>query len=132
MPCFPSGTHNADVNVARLAEKRKLVGVMALICLASAVCLWLFTGNPEHNPLLSAFTRVGIVLGALWLALPTSGTSWAWQKAGPVLIIAVALTAVAGRSLRYALPIAIAVAIALVILRPRPKRDSGARGADRR
>src|SRR6187455_2678548 len=93
LPRFPSGTHNADVNVAPLAAKRNLLGIMALICLAFAVCLWLFTADPENNALLSVVTRVGIVLGSLWLALPSAGTSWAWRKAGPVLIIAVVLTA---------------------------------------
>lgn len=123
MPRFPSGTHNAEVNVAQLSAKRNVLGILALVCLVSAAGLWLFTGDPEHNAVLSVVTRVGIVLGALWLALPTVGTSWAWQKAGPVLIIAIALTAFAGRALRYALPIAIVVAILLVFLRPRPKRN---------
>jgi hypothetical protein len=124
LPLFPSGTHNADVNVAPLAAKRNLLGVMALICLASAVCLWVFAADPENNALLSVVTRVGIVLGALWLALPSVGTNWAWRKAGPVLIIAIVLTALAGRRLRYALPVAIVVAVLLVILRPRPKRNN--------
>lgn len=123
LPHFPSGTHNADVNVAHLSAKRKLLGIMALACLASGVCLWMFTADPEQSALLSVVTRVGIVLGALWLALPTAGTNWAWQKAGPVLIIAIALTALAGRRLRYALPVAIVLAIVLVVLRPRPKRS---------
>jgi len=123
LPRFPNGTHNADVNVAHLSAKRNLLGIMALACLVTAACLWLFTADPEHNALLSVVTRVGIVLGALWLALPVAGTSWAWQKVGPILIIAIALTALAGRTLRYALPISIVLAVALVILRPRPKRN---------
>jgi len=119
------------VNVAHLSAKRNVLGILALVCLVAALALWLFTADPEHNALLSVVTRVGIVLGALWLALPAVGTGWAWQKVGPVLIIAIALTALAGRRLRYVLPVAIVVAILLVFLRPRPKKN-GAGGPAKR
>jgi hypothetical protein len=124
LPRFTDRTHNAEVNVSQLATKRKQIGLLALACLGLALCLWFFARDPEHNVLLAGVTRVGIVLGALWLALPKNGATWMWQKAGPVLIVAVALIALAGRALRYTIPIAILLAIILVLLRPRRGRGS--------
>ena len=105
-----------------LASKRTAIGLCALCCLLLAGGLWLFTENPEANQFLSALTRVGIVMAALWLALPKAGQSIVWEKAGPVLLAAAIVVAVAPRLIKYALPAAIALSIVALVLRPKPKR----------
>jgi hypothetical protein len=114
--------HNAQVTASQWASKRSVVGGIALVCLVAAAALWIFADNPEQNPLLAAVTRVGIVMGALWLALPRHGESVAWGKSAILLIPAIILVAVNGRKLLYLLPVAIVVALALAFLRPRSKR----------
>jgi hypothetical protein len=113
------------VNVSPLAAKRNLIGVVALVCVATAVGMWIFTDDPQQNAFLAAVTRVGIVMAALWLALPARGESVVWSKAGPILILGVVLVALFGSRLRYVwylLPVAIFVALALAFLKPRAKR----------
>jgi mannose/fructose/N-acetylgalactosamine-specific phosphotransferase system component IIC len=68
--------------------------------------------------------RLGIMLGALWLALPNRGENVAWGKALPAIfavIVVLAFTRAKGRILIYAIPIAIVVAILAVFIRPRSK-----------
>jgi hypothetical protein len=98
-----------------------VVGGIAVVCLAAAVGLWIFAANPEQNPFLAVVSRVGIVMGALWLALPKQGENVAWGKTATLLIPAIILIAVNGRRLLYLLPVAIVVALALAFLRPRVK-----------
>lgn len=105
-----------------LSSKRIAVGLCALLCLLMAAGLWLFTGNPEANQFLSALTRVGIVLAALWLALPEARQSIVWQKAGPILLAAAIVVAVMPKLVRYALPAAVVLSIAAILVRPKPKR----------
>jgi hypothetical protein len=108
-----------------LAAKRTAIGILAVIFVTVAAGMWLFTDDPELNPLLAGLTRVGLVLGALWFALPAGGESVAWGRVAPILIGGALLVAVAGRAFRYVLPIAIVVGIAALILRPKPKRTGG-------
>jgi hypothetical protein len=110
------------VTASHWASKRFLVGGVALFCLVSAAALWIFTEKPEENAFLAGVTRVGIVMGALWLALPKHGENVAWGKTATLLIPALILVAINGRRLLYLLPIAIVVALALAFLRPRSGR----------
>lgn len=124
MPESSRDLHNTQVTASQWASKRSLVGGIALVCLASAAGLWIFSASPEQNPLLAAVTRVGIVMGALWLALPRSGESIVWGRTALLVLPALVLLALNGRRLLYLLPVAIVVALALAFLRPRPKRRS--------
>jgi len=104
-----------------LAGKRLIVGVIALLCLAASALLWLFVGDPESNPLLGALTRVGIVLGALWFALPRQGQNVVWSRAlAPVVAVIVAF-AVLRRAGWWIVPLALVVGLAIVIIRPKKK-----------
>lgn len=115
-------SHNVGVKHFQLAEKRNLIGIVALACLATAAGLWIFTVNPVQNQFLAAVSRVGIVLAALWLALPPRGEKLALGRAGPILVAAAILVALSGRRLLYLLPAAIVVGVALAFLRPRSRR----------
>ena len=113
------------MNRSPLAARKLIVGLVALACLATAGSLWLFTADAGTNPVTAVTTKLGLMLAALWLALPTRGESVGWEKALPPLIGAIAVLALIGRNSRiliFALPAAILAGIALAFLRPRSKR----------
>lgn len=59
-----------------LVRKRTPVGVLAIAFLVGAAVLILF---PEHEGTQAAFLRVGLLLGAFWLAMPTKSRPAAWK-----------------------------------------------------
>ncbi len=61
----------------QLRKKRIHVGLLALACLAGAVVLAKY---PEREGLQGALVRVGILLAAFWLVLPTKERPAAWKK----------------------------------------------------
>ena len=119
------GRYNQAMNDSPMAIKKLLVGMIALGCLLTAAGLWVFTSDPGKNPVTSVTMRLGIMLGALWLALPKQGEHLAWEKCLPATVaVIVVLSFVRGswRVLIYAIPAAIVVGIAAVFLRPKSKR----------
>jgi hypothetical protein len=112
------------MNDSPMAVRKLLVGLMAIGCLITAVVTVSVSG--WTNPIVSVAIRMGLMLGALWLALPNHGDNIVWQKALPVVLAIFAVLAFAkkggGRVMLYAVPAAIVVGIALVFIRPRPKR----------
>ena len=125
-----AANHNALMNQDKSEQgdqktviSRTRVGVLAIVCLASAAGTFFFARTNEA--LLSAFLRVGLVLAALWLALPPQGQSIAWEKITPFIVGAVVLVVVTKKAFVFVLPVAIVVAIAFALLRPKPKRRPG-------
>lgn len=124
-----SNTTNDKVTI-----NRTLVGVLALICLLSAVAIWLTrqdAANADTNATMwqAAFTRVGLVMAAFWIALPSKGREAAWANISKqsLVVILLGLVALTRLKLQIVLP---AVAVLLVlgsILRPRPKNRPAAR-----
>ena len=112
------------MNTSPLALRKLLVGLMTLLCLAIAAGAVYFTN--WTNPLVSVTIRLGLMLGALWLVLPTTGESLAWEKAFPVVVAIIVVLAFikrgGGRLLLYVIPAAIVVGILAAFLRPKPKR----------
>lgn len=104
---------------------RTQVGIIAATCLGIALGIWTFF--PENEALLSAFLRVGILMTALWFAVPAKGAELVWEKILPVLAGGLVLIALAKRLLIVALPLAIAVGVAAYFLRPRHKERPGER-----
>mgnify|MGYP007059454760 FL=1 len=104
---------------------RTQVGIIAAICLGIAAGCWFFF--PQNEALLSAFLRVGIVMTALWFAVPAKGAELAWEKILPILAGGLVLVALAKRVMIVALPLAIAVGVAAYFLRPRHKPKPGER-----
>jgi hypothetical protein len=107
-----------------LAVRKLIVGLIALACLVTAGAFWIFADDPGTNAANAVATRLGIMLGALWLALPSHGESLAWGKALPAVfavIVVLAMIRVNWRILIYAIPIAIVVAVAAAFIRPRSK-----------
>jgi hypothetical protein len=110
------------MNSSPLAIRKLIVGVLALICLTTAVGLWLFSDDAGKNPLTAVTTRLGIILAALWLALPNQGETLAWGKVLPVGLVIIVACVRGGKVLMYAIPIALVVGIIATFIRPGPKR----------
>lgn len=63
-------------NSDELSQKRFLVGGIAITCLAIGVLLYFYPGN---EGLQGALLRVGMLLAAFWLAMPTKTRPAAWK-----------------------------------------------------
>lgn len=59
-----------------LIQKRTLVGILSLGCLVGGG--WLFFTS-DNEGLQGALLRVGMLLGAFWLAMPTKNRPAAWK-----------------------------------------------------
>ncbi|MEO2018027.1 MAG: hypothetical protein ABGZ53_27055 [Fuerstiella sp.] len=64
------------VNEDDLRSRRIYVGLLAITSLAGYVALLFYPGN---DGLQGALGRVGLVMGAFWLALPTKTRPPAWK-----------------------------------------------------
>ncbi len=111
----------------KVTINRRLVGWLALAFLVGAVISFTSEGDTV-NMWQGICTRVGVVLGTLWLALPKDGTlgKWAEVSMTKLLVIVLALIVVVRAPQRY-VPILLAVAAAGRYLRPpekpRPPRE---------
>jgi hypothetical protein len=121
----------ADGNVTL---NRPLVGVIAIVCLCAYAGLLLTGGDdsPENRNQMwaGAFGRVGLLMGALWFALPPKGKEAAWATVSPYTFLGL-LLAVWGIAARpkIAIPLLLALAIAAYFVKPRnkyrPPRNDG-------
>lgn len=103
---------------------RPLVGVIALVCLCAFAVLRFGVEETNENYQLwaSAFGRVGLVMGALWIALPTKGrpAAWAEVSSNTFLGLLLAVIGIAWRP-KVAIPVVIVVGILALVLKPRSK-----------
>jgi hypothetical protein len=103
---------------------RTKVGIAAVLCLVVALSLQPWAYDSSNLALWqAALGRVGIVMAALWLALPGRNQPAAWAKLSPRVIglIVVGLIATSRLSLRILLPGAAVIGLLFLLLRPRPK-----------
>lgn len=116
--------HNAGMKSRTIPVNRPLVGILALVCLAAALALTIF--SREEELWRSAFMRVGLLLGAFWLALPTRQRPSAWANVSPttliVSLLALVMIARMRIPLKLVVPVLVVLVLAILILRPR-KRD---------
>jgi hypothetical protein len=106
-----------------LTINRALIGILASIMLVSAGALWVFAGS--QNMWTGACLKVGIVMAALWLALPTISRRGNLGQAswGAVVGFMALLVILTGKRVdfRIVLPMVIGAAITIMILRPKSK-----------
>jgi len=113
---------NARMNESPLAVRKLIVGILSLGCLVTAAGVFLFSVEGFSNPVTAVAMRLGLILGAFWLALPSTGESIAWAKAVPIAVVVAVACVRGGRYLLYAIPIAIVVGIAAAFIRPKTNR----------
>jgi hypothetical protein len=105
--------------------RRLLAGLIAVTLLAAAALLWILPGVSTSQAAVlwrGACGRIGIVMAALWMAMPTRTRPAAWAKLNPRSVAAVSLAALAIRfPLKLLLPVAGILIIAGVFLRPRDR-----------
>lgn len=108
----------------KVPVNRTLAGFLTIVCLVVGFGLLLYM--PDRTAIASGFIRVGLLLGAFWLALPTKNREAAWANVSPVVLIGSLGAAIACAArpalLRYALPIVIALFVVGYVLKPREKR----------
>ncbi len=113
----------SERDIAAMAEQqisvnRTLVGVIAGACLVTGVAIGFV--DDFANLWCAAFVRVGLVMAALWVALPTRERDAAWANVSPITLIAILVFALVfvRRPLVF-LPILVAVAAIGFFVRPR-------------
>lgn len=104
-----------------VAVNRALAGVLSIVCGIAGVVLCATRGIDD--PFGAGFIRVGLVLGALWFAMPSRSREAAWARISPWAVAGIVLAAVLlVRHLRVLLPIAVVLAAVGYVLRPRKGR----------
>ena len=79
-------------------------------------------GVPDQDAMAAAFVRVGLLLGAFWLALPTKSRPAAWSNVSPYVVVAIVVALLLVRQMRVFVPLLLVVALLAFFLRPRPKK----------
>jgi hypothetical protein len=105
-----------------------LVGAIALGCMGISAGLWISGFNAEESSVTTtsaagaAFFRVGLLMGALWLALPPKGQEAAWATVTPGTFVGLILAIYAVVRLRWmAIPLIVGFGLFALFLRPRMK-----------
>jgi hypothetical protein len=110
---------------------RTLVGLIALACLVTAGAMFFVSRSesgadtPWGSEMWRAgFTRVGLVMGAFWLALPSRHRDAAWANVSPAMFLGIlaGIAAVAVPRLRFLLPILAVLGVVDYVLKPRGKQ----------
>ena len=107
------------VSKTELRQKRALVGVLAIGCIIAAVTL-LTTG--VSDAFASALLRVGLLLGAFWLVLPTRDRPAAWARVSPWSLGVVVVMALLLPRIKFFLPVLIGGVLLGWLVRPRHGR----------
>lgn len=100
-------------------KKRRQVGLLAAVCLGAALTAF-FMGELQ-NAWAAACLRIGLVLGALWTALPTRKRPAAWANISRSQLIFLIIAAILLPRLKFFLPVLLAgIGIGWLL---RPKRS---------
>jgi hypothetical protein len=121
--------HNAYV------MHRNVVGALAILFVVSGLVLlrfsgYLITGQGIGHAGAGTFLggvlwKVGIVLGAIWLAMPARADQINWSRvitrAGLILVALFLISRLKAMLLLRLLPVAAGIGLLIYLLRPRPK-----------
>ena len=107
------------VNEEELRGKRVYVGLLSIGCLVGAVVTMIL--RPDDTGLLGALVRVGLLLGAFWLAMPTATRPAAWKRlpSSNWAIFGMIISAVLIPRLKYMFPVMAIFAAVAWFARPR-------------
>lgn len=110
----------------KIPINRTLVGIIALVCLGIyGYLFWIAPEDlfPQQDIATGAFMRVGLLMVAFWLALPTKNREAAWANLPPWLFVAVAVTIVVFATRpKVALLLLLVFGVLGFVLRPRHKK----------
>ncbi len=113
------------MNDGKVTLNRPLVGIIALGCLGAFGYLMSASFNtPDDNLQMwaGAFGRVGLLMGALWLALPSKNHEAAWANVAPSTLIGLILgIAWIAWKPKVAIPFLLILGVLAFFLRPRGK-----------
>ena len=104
-----------------LINRRRRVGGITLGCIALAAVG--FATQEKDSVWPAAAMRVGIVLGALWLCLPTESRPSAWAAITRGRLVVIILTAVLINRVKFILPLLAIAGILGWLLRPKKRRS---------
>lgn len=114
------------MNERRIPINRALVGIICVACFAAALGLWLKGVDETGELWFAGFIRVGLLMAAFWLALPTQNRDAAWANVSPATFVGLLLAVILmPRYPRYIIPALVLLVILGFVLRP--KRRAGAR-----
>lgn len=114
---------------------RNVVGALAILFVVSGLVLlrfsgYLITGQGIGHGGAGTFLggvlwKVGIVLGAIWLAMPARADQINWSRvitrAGLILVALFLISRLKAMLLLRLLPVAAGIGLLIYLLRPRPK-----------
>lgn len=106
------------MTTSKLQINRPLTGLIALALLIAGVVV--LAALPQSPQIAAGCIRSGLVLGALWLALPTRTRPAAWEDVSWTTFVAILLVIVAILSARlrwWGIPVLLALAFAFYFLR---------------
>ena len=100
-----------------------MIGVVALLCWVSAGVSYLLLNSATPSLLPGAAARVGLLFGALWLAIPPNGRlrGRTLLPVGVVLLLVIFLR---GRMLLYVVPLLAVAAFVAMLIRPKSRHRS--------
>ena len=99
-----------------LRKKRGFVGLFAVVCIAGAGGLEFVSASDGFQ---AALLRVGLLLGAFWLAFPTKNRPAAWANVSWLTVGVLVMLAVLIPRFRYALPVLLIGTAIGWLVRPR-------------
>jgi len=104
--------------------KRAVVGILSLTCLITGgVLFWKFRDADSWRIWQGAFVRIGVVLGAFWLALPSQRWDAAWKNIPPSvsfgLLGMIVLLAARPKIVIAVLPAVVLIVAVGLLVRPR-------------
>ncbi|MDA0832113.1 MAG: hypothetical protein O2955_08300 [Planctomycetota bacterium] len=121
-----AGNSNSD---GKVEINRPLIAALAVVCLLIGAIWWYLTVGDQMPIWPGVFMRIGMFLGALWVALPTRTRPAAWAKVSPwtfaglflIILMFARNPRIAITWLRVLVPLLAVVSILTLILRPKPK-----------
>jgi hypothetical protein len=110
-----------------LTPNRMLVAVITLACFGIAAAMWYGGYSKEQQLSFSGLIRVGIFMGAFWLALPSKSRFAAWKGLSPWVVVCIAVGIFFLPRLKYSIPLFLGMLVLLVFIKPRKKKHQPAK-----
>ncbi|QDT65895.1 hypothetical protein [Calycomorphotria hydatis] len=119
-----------DSSTRKLTVKPALIGAISIICLIAGACV--FFVSPDALMVWGGLIRAGVLVGAIWLALPTKNREAAWARLSfPTVAITLVMLFLVVYRPAIGFPLMILLLIVRFVLQP-PRKLSKRRGTDQK